>query len=536
MKDFNVLIVDDEIHAVRGIVAGIDWKGLGISSLYTAHNKKQAQSVFMNHHIDLLLSDIDMPKGSGIELLSWVRENYSETEAIFISCHSDFTFAKEAIKLKTLNYFLKPIDYNELELEIKQALNKIQSNRDMNQVEESYLNLQKVHRSNQETTFWKNLIDGVIPSSNEDLKEYLGSYDMSFDEHALFLPVMAHIRFSSNDKYLNRAKDEKNFIRFIRREVTKCELATTIIKLSPSHLLFIIQKTKMMKDEEHMTSLFDHIVSQSQKYPNHNVCFYVGRQSPLYKLVSVINELKDLDKNNVIYKNKTIKLDNYNEGDFIPQFPKSVWMERMKTGSKEKLLADIHEYITSWETQDLNVTWKSFHLFYQDFLQIIFYLLQKKGLEANKVFSNNLLLNGLENIDSVEEFKEHILFILKLTMEQTHPQLDNSNSVIDQVKKFMEEHMSNHKLTRDDIANHVYLNPDYLTRIFKKKTGFSISAYLQQVRMEKAKQLLIHTELSISTISLECGYTNFSYFSTLFKNSTSLNPKEFRKKCTGRVV
>ncbi|KRG16290.1 hypothetical protein ACA30_00795 [Virgibacillus soli] len=534
MKGFNVLIVDDEIHAVRGIVAGIDWEGLGISSLYTAHNKKQAQSVFMNHHIDLLLSDIDMPKGSGIELLSWVRGNYPETEAIFISCHSDFTFAKEALNLKTLNYFLKPIDYHELELEIKEGLSKIQSNRDMNQVEESYLNLQKVYKSNQEKTFWKKLVDGVIPSSEDNLKEYLGRYDISFDGQTLFLPVLAHIRCSNNGKYSNKTRDERPFIRFIRKEVTKSQLAKTIIQLSPNHLLFIIQKPKVMKDEEQMMSQFEHIVSQTQGFPNHSVCLYVGRQSPLHKLVSVIDELKELDKNNIVYKNKIIRLDDYNEGYFIPELPKSIWMERMKTGPKEKILADIQKYIASWETQNVHVTWKSFHLFYQDFLQIIFYLLQTKGLEANKVFSNNLLLNGLENIDSVEEFKEHIQFILKLSMEQIHPQPDNSNSVIEQVKKFIEEYSGDHKLTRDDIANHVYLNPDYLTRIFKKKTGCSISAYLQRVRMEKAKHLLIHTELPISTVSLECGYANFSYFSTLFKNSTNLNPKEFRKKVTGR--
>jgi two-component system response regulator YesN len=75
----------------------------------------------------------------------------------------------------------------------------------------------------------------------------------------------------------------------------------------------------------------------------------------------------------------------------------------------------------------------------------------------------------------------------------------------------------------------VYLNPDYLTRVFKKQTGLSISDYLQQQRIEYAKKLLVETNSSVSEVALAAGYSNFSYFSTIFKKSTELNPMEFRK-------
>ncbi|MFK4996896.1 helix-turn-helix transcriptional regulator [Bacillus sp. N9] len=79
------------------------------------------------------------------------------------------------------------------------------------------------------------------------------------------------------------------------------------------------------------------------------------------------------------------------------------------------------------------------------------------------------------------------------------------------------------------MANHVYLNPDYVTRIFKRETGLSISEYLQQERIDTAKKLLIHTNKPISDIAIESGYSSFSYFSTIFKKVTQCSPVEFRK-------
>ncbi|MBS4218334.1 helix-turn-helix domain-containing protein [Bacillus sp. FJAT-49711] len=525
MTNMNVLIVDDEVHAVRGILAGVDWEALEVVSVYTAHNKKQAKSIFEQHHIDLLLSDIDMPKGSGIELLSWVREHHPYTEAIFISCHSEFTFAKQAVKLKSLNYLLKPIDYKELEEEIKEAFRKIQENRNLNHLEESFLHLQEVHRSNQKETFWRNLIDEMISSSEKEINYYLGKYEMKFDINAGFLPILAHIQYTHNEELLHRNEIKIKASQYVQTEIMKIEPNVTMIQLSQSHLLFISEK---LVDHNQIVNHCEQIITQCRQSLYMDVCFYIGEQSPLNNMVSVVHELKKMDKNNVLHTNKTFTIGHHNSSYFTPNLPKSTWIELMKNGSKDKILDEIQQFITSWKIADMNVTRNSLHVFYQDFLQIIFYLLQAKGLEANKVFSNKVLLNELENIGTIDDFKEWILFLTTLTMEQIHPNED-SYSVVDKVKEFINENISIHKLTRDDIANHVYLNPDYLTRIFKKQTGVSISTYMQHVRMEKAKQLLTQTELPISTIGLECGYTNFSYFSTLFKNYTHLNPMEFRR-------
>ena len=100
---YSLLIVDDEKIAVDGLKTIIDWDRAGISSIYTAFSRDQAEEIFEAHDIDILISDIEMPQGSGLELLEWVKNNYPETEAFFLTCHADFIYAKQAIQLGSID-------------------------------------------------------------------------------------------------------------------------------------------------------------------------------------------------------------------------------------------------------------------------------------------------------------------------------------------------------------------------------------------------------------------------------------------------
>lgn len=66
----KVLLVDDDRFVIEALKRGIDWNALGISDVFTAFDIINARMILKSEHIDLLLSDIDMPHGSGLELLS----------------------------------------------------------------------------------------------------------------------------------------------------------------------------------------------------------------------------------------------------------------------------------------------------------------------------------------------------------------------------------------------------------------------------------------------------------------------------------
>jgi YesN/AraC family two-component response regulator len=104
----TLMIVDDEIFAIQGLLHDIDKELAGLDTILTANCYSQAVNIFMGSAVDILLCDIEMPFGSGLELAEWARENYPRTECIFLTCHDEFDYAKQAIRLKSLDYILKP--------------------------------------------------------------------------------------------------------------------------------------------------------------------------------------------------------------------------------------------------------------------------------------------------------------------------------------------------------------------------------------------------------------------------------------------
>lgn len=97
-----------------------------------------------------------------------------------------------------------------------------------------------------------------------------------------------------------------------------------------------------------------------------------------------------------------------------------------------------------------------------------------------------------------------------------------------QVRSYLEEHFTE-KITLDELSSRFYINKFYLTRIFKEQFGLSINAYLQQLRITRAKQLLRFTDQSIEAIGMECGIGDANYFARLFKKIEGISPGEFRK-------
>jgi len=531
MSQFHVLIVDDEIHSIRGVQAGVNWGKYDITSVYTANNLRQAQEIFLNHKVDLLLCDIEMPKGSGLDLLKWVREHYSDTEAIFLTCHSDFIYAKKALQLKSFNYLLKPVDYQELETVIHDALEKIKKDRETRMVEESYHRLKESHHSHMQERFWLDLIQQAFPATKETIKEQMIRYHLSYTEANTFLPILFHVQEWKEKLSVHEEKVSQYALNKALTEIIEeYKMDGYVLNLEVGYVLMIIALETPINLKEFNNDCNQFILEFAQFFLC-DLCGYMGNPVPIEDLVGMVQNLQEFDRNNVTESNKTMICNKHREClSSSPILPTTDWTSLMKSGPKEKFLDAINLYFTNWKKSDENLTAQSLHLFYQDFLQLIFYVLQVKGIQANQVYSQNLLTEKPHRVlKSLNSLRDWVIYIADVAMDQLHlPQ--EKGSVVDIVKKYIHENLGEQRLSREDIANFVYLNPDYLTRIFKKQTGFSISDYLQQQRIEYAKKLLIETNSPVSEVALSAGYSNFSYFSTIFKKMTKLNPMEYRKK------
>ena len=116
---YTILLVDDEQSVLEGLCVGIDWAQLGISNVLTATDGLQALELIKSTHIDLLITDILMPKMDGLTLLSSAKELRPDLHCILLSAHGEFEYARNALLLGVENYLLKPVVQEELEATIE---------------------------------------------------------------------------------------------------------------------------------------------------------------------------------------------------------------------------------------------------------------------------------------------------------------------------------------------------------------------------------------------------------------------------------
>ena len=121
----NILLVDDQPNIISSLLSCIPWHSLGISSVYTATSAAAAREVLTSHSVDILITDIEMPREDGLSLISWIRENNFNPECILLTSHADFFYAKRAINLRVADYIIQPARDEDVIKAVKNAVARL---------------------------------------------------------------------------------------------------------------------------------------------------------------------------------------------------------------------------------------------------------------------------------------------------------------------------------------------------------------------------------------------------------------------------
>lgn len=161
--------------------------------------------------------------------------------------------------------------------------------------------------------------------------------------------------------------------------------------------------------------------------------------------------------------------------------------------------------------------------FYQDFMQMLFSFPEKKrqGDMFREPEALELYRNGMK---TVPDMKALVHYVASVWDNETE---ESSQSTVEIIMAYIAEHLEN-ELRREELAEAVHLNPDYMARLFKKETGLNLKDYIIQQKMQEAQSLLCTTNLPISLIAAKVGYTNFGHFSTSYKKFYHKTPQEER--------
>ena len=126
----TVLVIDDQIHVVEGILSEVSWENLGVDKVWKAYNAVEAKGILLLNKVDIMLCDIEMPGENGLSLLKWTQDQGMEVECIFLTAHADFVYARTAMQLGSFDYILQPARYEDIGNAILRAKQRIQEKRE----------------------------------------------------------------------------------------------------------------------------------------------------------------------------------------------------------------------------------------------------------------------------------------------------------------------------------------------------------------------------------------------------------------------
>ena len=188
----NVLLVDDDRFVIAALEKKIDWNALSITDVYTACNVTQAQTIMTQNNINICVCDIEMPGKSGLDLLSWVRENNMDTLFIFLTSYADFSYAQKAISLSSMDYLLKPIDFSKLSQILEKATAKVRKDAAWSKTQEESEHWATNYQAITDL-FWKDLFLDPAMKEIPVLEHKLSQKALPYMPTDLFLPILFRI-------------------------------------------------------------------------------------------------------------------------------------------------------------------------------------------------------------------------------------------------------------------------------------------------------------------------------------------------------
>ena len=526
----NLLIVDDENLIVEDLRTTIDWPSFGIKSVFTAGSMLQARQVFIEQMISIMLCDIEMPQGSGIELLSWVRANYPGVQAIIMTSHADFHYAKEAIRLGSLDYLLKPILPAELQASIKKAIDYLSKDSQLEMLDR-YQNFSYKNQPIIIERFWLDIISQAIPASIKAIRQAADSRDIPFSDQIQILPILISVQKWQETLSLQDEKIMEFGLKNIAEEILfGGKFSGQFLTLGRGQLLGVIPAGSIEEhDKNELAASCRLVIEKGNQYLACILSCYIGDAVQAHQLSAMTDKLLLMKKNNVAFTNQVFTAANKQDafGNVLAK-DMSAWSVMILEGARKELLREVEKYLIGLSLSGGLDASRLFR-FQIWFSRMLHSALEQRGIRIRELINDPAYIERQMDAPlSIEKMIDWLRYVVDQTMDYAD-ELEDPAALTSKVINYIKDNVELN-LSREEIALKYFRNSDYLDRIFKRQTGISVSKYLVQEKMKLACELLSSTDISISTIASRVGYSNMSNFSSAFKKYAGLNPAEFRKK------
>ncbi|MDQ0230749.1 response regulator [Metabacillus malikii] len=504
----SVMIVDDESTTRQGIVTLIPWEDYGFSVIGTAGSGFEAIEKVEQLKPKLMIVDIKMPGMSGIELIEHINKSNSSMKFLILSGHAEFEYAKRAMKCNVNGYLLKPVDEDELIshlIEIKTEIDKQDYYHEM----KTKMVVEKKERL---------IMSGIKGENLSRLDEFLKQESGWYSYRTLIIET------NGDDNHKSQLKTK------LINEIESKQIGFVVIY--DTYLCVLLHGNHALVNHE------SHLYHQLNK-----IC----RSQATSFRAAISNKFEDIKKLPIMYESARTLLEYqffYKEDCLLSNQSVPIYISKARrtegvnvSSSIEKLqlvieigdkasmnrllLEFMQQLVDNGETEE-----KIKH----HFVQLTTSLLNKLMYEHQNI--HPIILNVLSRVFEIEEktnIQSLLTYVETLFDEITsHMEVNDSTLLVKKMIHLIENNFDKN-IKLETLAEVLNYNRSYLGKVFKNSTGVHFNTYLDKVRIENAKKLLLKG-LKVYQVAERTGFSNVDYFHSKFRKYVGLSPSKYRNE------
>lgn len=503
----KAILIDDEPLILQAVKKLLERNKLSIEVIGEANNGIEALELIERDKPDLIFLDIRMPLMDGFGLLKWLSEKNISVKTIILTAYRDFNYASEAIQFGAFGYLVKPIDEAKFIEIVEKVCLKIDEERQKELANQQLNNMMK-------TSFLERLLEG------SELK-HLEEIERSIPE----------------------LRNENCQVIILKSALTIPEADPLLKPLGPRSIFYykgdiiVIYNHQAYINIDELQAVLIEILKEVQLRAGGEFACTIGVSAPCVTLQHLRKAY--LQAKAAIFYQQTSHAPNIllfpvdflhslNEQELIVNHRMFVqFAEKMVLGLQD----EARELIRQYKEKLADATPIDLDLVYHHYFQFVTHL-KHAMTKANIQERHKTRIAGIQfsEIQSYRTLNSLSYFFEQLISEfSLLSQTEETNRMIQKIKQYIQENYAK-DISLHSLAEQLFVSKNYVSTIFKQKTGVNYLDYLTNVRMEQAKIRLETTEKGINQIMVELGYKNASHFGKVFKQEVGVTPAEYRQR------
>lgn len=521
MKLYKVFIVDDEVLIAKGLRDTVNWEQLECVVCGIATNGIDAKKMIDTLKPDIVISDIIMPKMSGLELAEYLHVHHKNIKSILLTAYEEFSYAKKAIQYGVEEYIVKPIDKELIISAIRKIVIKLKHN------ESSQENIHRLtYMINEAKPIITNsiLFDIAIHGNNEvdTIDEKLQNFNINIGKGSV-------IFFKQEDK---QKESDERFHEFAINSV----IHNIFNKLDGDYLL------KKQKEYYVLIAKFDiSLPNQIIKNRLLDLCMEVYRKCSDNLKITISGAIgkifNDIYEIHASYTSALKALDyqffkvniNVNHIDHVPQYDMIYeyvdYMSLYKAvqeGDIDKVQVEVEKFFSAlFKTKN--------KLCCKQRTKALIMQIWRWLKDNNKMGDYPQSIEEMIEVSKFNTLKNNLNQFINWVLEQLSEK-GNYTIVIYKTLQIIHKRYHEKDISLQLIADEIEVSAAHLSRTFKQEIGTNFIDYLTEIRVKQAKKLLNEGDKKVNEVAEAVGFYDGRYFSQVFKKRCKVTPREYRRE------